>query len=58
MGIEDLGKGGGLGGDKVEQVSDAAVEKGEDAAAARTGGKFDEQIEKGGDIADQRIGGQ
>ncbi len=57
MGIEDLGK-GGLGGDKVEQMSDAALEKGEDAASDRTGGKFDDQIAKGGDVADERIGGQ
>jgi hypothetical protein len=57
MGIEDLGK-GGLGGDKVEQLSDTAVERGEDAASDRTGGKFDSQIEKGGDVADERIGGQ
>jgi len=57
MGIEDLGK-GGLGGDKVEQISDTALDKGEDIASDRTGGKFDEQITKGGDIADERIGGQ
>lgn len=60
MGIDDLaGKaGGGLGGDKGEQLSDAAIDKGEDAASQKTGGKFDEKIAQGGDVADQRIGGQ
>ena len=59
MGIDDLtGGGGALGGDKGEQISDAALDKGEDAASQKTGGKHDDKIAKAGDAADQRIGGQ
>ncbi len=60
MGIDDLaGKAqGGLGGEKGEQISDAAIDKGEDAVSSKTGGKHDDTIAKAGDAADQRIGGQ
>ena len=60
MGIDDLaGKAqGALGGEKGEQLSDAALDKGEDAASQATGGKHDDAIAKAGDAADERIGGQ
>ncbi len=45
-----------LGNDKVEGVSDAALDKGADAVSDKTGGKFDEQIDKAHDGADDRIG--
>jgi hypothetical protein len=58
MGIDDLaGKAGGaLGGDKTEQISDGAIDKGEDAVSNATGGKGDAAITKAGDAADERIG--
>jgi hypothetical protein len=52
---------GGLG-DKAkdalgnEKVSDQALEKGEQVADDRTGGKYDAQTDKAGDMADQRLG--
>ena len=57
---------GGLG-DKVknaldseqgEQRSDQALDKAEQFADEKTGGKYDQQIDKAGDVADQRIGQQ
>ena len=44
------------GNDKVEGVSDAALDKGADAVSDKTGGKFDGQIDKAQDAADDRIG--
>ena len=52
---------GGLG-DKAkkalgdEKTSDTALERGEQFADDRTGGKFDAQTDKAGDLADQRLG--
>ena len=54
---------GGLG-DKAqdalgnEKVTDQALDKGEDFADDKTGGRYDEQTDKAGDLADQRIGQQ
>lgn len=45
-----------LGNDKVEGVSDAALDKGADAVSDKTGGKFDEHVDKAQDAADDRIG--
>lgn len=45
-----------LGNDKIEDASDAALDKGADFASDKTGGKFDEQIDKAQDAADERIG--
>jgi hypothetical protein len=52
---------GGLG-DKAqdalgnENVSDQALDKGEQFADDKTGGKYDAQTDKVGDMADQRLG--
>ncbi|RBY83329.1 antitoxin [Blastococcus sp. TF02A-26] len=52
---------GGLG-DKAkkamsdEKTSDSVLERGEQFADDRTGGKFDAQTDKAGDLADQRLG--
>ena len=54
---------GGLG-DKAqdalgnENASDQALDKAEQFADDKTGGKFDQQTDKAGDLADQRIGQQ
>jgi MT0933-like antitoxin protein len=57
---------GGLG-DKAKQAldseqgekhSDTALDKAEQFADDKTGGKFDAQSDKAGDLADQRIGQQ
>lgn len=57
---------GGLG-DKVknaldseqgEQRSDQALDKAEQFADEKTGGKFDGQTDKAGDFADERLGQQ
>lgn len=45
-----------LGSDKVESVSDAALDKAADAAKAATGGKLDSQIDAARKIADDKIG--
>jgi hypothetical protein len=47
-----------LDSDKGEQYSDQALEKGEQFADEKTGGKYDEQIQKAEQAADQRIGEQ
>jgi hypothetical protein len=52
---------GGLG-DKAqdalgnENASDQALDKGEQFADDKTGGKYDAQTDKVGDMADQRLG--
>lgn len=58
MGIDDLaGKAeGALDSEKGEKASDAALDKGQDAASSATGGKHDDQLEKAGDAADERLG--
>ena len=57
MGIDDLARKVG-GGDAAEKASDAALDKGEDAASQATGGKHDDTLAQAGDAADERIGGQ
>ncbi|GAA2722587.1 hypothetical protein GCM10009866_11690 [Cellulomonas aerilata] len=60
MGLDDLTDKatGAAGGGAGEKVSDAALDKGEDAASGATGGKADGMLAKAGDAADERIGGQ
>ncbi len=54
---------GGLG-DKAqdalgnEKLTDQALDKGEQFADEKTGGKYDQQTDKAGDVADQHIGQQ
>jgi antitoxin protein of toxin-antitoxin system len=47
-----------LDSEQGEQRSDQALDKAEQFADDRTGGKFDQQSDKVGDLADQRIGQQ
>jgi hypothetical protein len=47
-----------LDSEQGEQRSDQALDKAEQLADDRTGGKFDQQTDKAGDLADQRIGRQ
>ncbi len=47
-----------LDSEQGEQRSDQALDKAEQLADDRTGGKFDQQSDKVGDLADQRIGQQ
>ncbi|QIS42997.1 antitoxin [Clavibacter capsici] len=42
--------------DKGEKATDAAIDKGQDAASNATGGKSDGAAEKAGDVADQKLG--
>jgi hypothetical protein len=58
MGLDDLTDKakGAAGGGAGEKLSDAALDKGEDAASSATGGKHDDQLAKAGDAADERIG--
>ncbi|MBO0898898.1 antitoxin [Cellulomonas sp. zg-ZUI222] len=60
MGIDDLkGKASdAVQGEKGEQASDSAMEKGADAASSATGGKHDEHIDKAQSAADEKIGDQ
>ena len=46
------------GSEKGEQASDAALDKGGDAADKLSGGKFDDQIDAGQNAADKKIGDQ
>jgi MT0933-like antitoxin protein len=39
-----------------EETSDKVLDKGEQLADDKTGGKYDSQIDKGRDLADDRIG--
>ena len=55
MGLMDKAK-DALNSDKGEQVSDQALDKGEQFADQKTGGKHASQIDKGRDLADERIG--
>ena len=54
---------GGLG-DKAqdalgnEKLSDQALDKGEQLADEKTGGKYDQQTDKAGDMGDQRLGNE
>jgi hypothetical protein len=45
-----------LDSDKGEKVSDQGLEKAEQFADERTGGKHTEQIEKGEQFADEHVG--
>ncbi len=47
-----------LDSEQGEQRSDQALDKAEQFADERTGGKFDAQTDKAGDLADQHIGQQ
>lgn len=42
--------------DKVEELSDQAIERASAAADSATGGKFSDQITAAGQAADERIG--
>ncbi|OLT51723.1 Rv0909 family putative TA system antitoxin [Cellulosimicrobium sp. CUA-896] len=60
MEIDDLRKkaGDALDSDKGEKASDAALDKGGDAASRVTGGKHDEQIDRATDRADRSVGNE
>jgi hypothetical protein len=45
-----------LNTEQGEKRSDQALDKAEQLADEKTGGKFDQQTDKAGDLADQRIG--
>jgi hypothetical protein len=45
-----------LNSEQGEQRSDQALDKAEQFADDKTGGKYDQQTDKAGDMADQRIG--
>ncbi|MGY1743637.1 MULTISPECIES: antitoxin [unclassified Blastococcus] len=45
-----------LDSEKGEKVSDQALERGEQFADDRTGGKYDAQTDKAGDRADEFLG--
>jgi len=47
-----------LNSEQGEQRSDQALDKAEQFADDKTGGKFDKQTDKVGDLADQHIGQQ
>jgi hypothetical protein len=47
-----------LDSEQGEQRSDQALDKAEQFADEKTGGKYDQQIDKAGDFADERIGQQ
>jgi MT0933-like antitoxin protein len=57
MGLMDKAK-DALDSDKGEQISDKALDKGEQLADAKTGGDHDAQIDKGRDFADGKIGNE
>jgi MT0933-like antitoxin protein len=56
-GLADKAK-NALNSEQGEQRSDQALEKAEQFADEKTGGKYDEQTDKAGDLADQHIGQQ
>jgi pimeloyl-ACP methyl ester carboxylesterase len=56
-GLADKAK-NALDSEQGEQHSDQALDKAEQLADEKTGGKYDQQIDKGRDLADQRIGQQ
>jgi hypothetical protein len=55
MGLMDSAK-DAMGSDKGEKASDAGIDKAEQAASQKSGGKFDDKIEKAGDAADEKVG--
>ncbi|MBK9476289.1 MAG: antitoxin [Tetrasphaera sp.] len=42
--------------DKVEELSDAGIEKAGDAVDQATGGKFSDQVDQGENMLDEKIG--
>jgi hypothetical protein len=59
--MADMGGLGDKAGDfakseKGEQMSDDALEKGDDAASKASGGKFDDKIDDGRKAADEKVG--
>ena len=54
MGLDELKD--KLGGEGVEKVSDAGIEKAGDMVEDKTGGKGAAQIDKGEDLLDAKIG--
>ena len=60
MSIGDLGKKAEqfLDSEQGEQRSDQALDKAEQFADERTGGKYDEQLDKARDAADEHVGQQ
>jgi hypothetical protein len=56
-GLADKAK-NALDSEQGEQRSDQALDKAEQLADEKTGGKYDQQTDKAGDLADQRIGQQ
>ena len=58
MGIGGLGDKAqdALNSEQGEQRSDQALDKAEQFADEKSGGKFDAQTDKAGDLADQRLG--
>ena len=60
MGIGGLGDKAqdALNSEQGEQRSDQALDKAEQFADEKSGGKFDAQTDKAGDLADQRLGDQ
>ena len=56
-GLADKAK-NALDSEQGEQRSDQALDKAEQLADEKTGGKYDQQIDKARDLADQRIGQQ
>jgi MT0933-like antitoxin protein len=56
-GLADKAK-NALDSEQNEQHSDQALDKAEQLADEKTGGKYDQQIDKGRDLADERIGQQ
>lgn len=58
MGLDDLkAKAEGLvSSEKVESVSDAALDKAAEAAKKATGGKFDEKVDAARDAVDDKLG--
>lgn len=58
MGLDDLkAKAEGLvSSEKVESVSDAALDKAAEDAKKATGGKFDEKVDAARDAVDDKLG--
>ena len=55
MGLMDSAK-DALNSDKGEKATDAGIDKAEQAASQKTGGKYDDKIDKAGDAADGKVG--
>ena len=58
MGLDDLAKkaGDALSSDKVEAISDKALDAAADAAKKATGGKYDDKIDSACDTIDGKLG--